>query len=651
MSGLVAIVSRDPARAAVGAAALGCLDHVDGYVRESAEAGDVWAGVCGDQRVVSLAAAAAPTGRSGGDARGNGSSDPATPILAAFSGDLLNRRSLARELGLHELASPAAITVAAYRCWEAGLFDYLEGVFALVVHDARGRLTLAGSDPCCVAPLYATTLGDDICISSEAKAFLAHPRFRARLDRVALGEVFSFRQALGGRPLFEGVDALPHGGHFEIADGAVAAVRHWDVRDTPAPTLRGPAYLDRLEAVVRELAEEAFAEPGVALPLTGGLDSRLFAAAAPADGDVRALTFGAPADHDCALAARVAAARGFPHRILPLDPGYVGRYAAETVWLLEGRLNPVSNITGSLMDTLRPATAFVSGAGAAAGRHFGRSRMLVPDWTWDHAGEADFERYLATRVKEHGLPWDRIPELVVDGAELHAAAVRHRLDILTTTRGRPTVDRQDLYTVQERERFGQTGLTIADLWVQARAPLLTRRWIEAMLAGVPSERIDDRARLRLIMRLDRRVAAVPWSLTHLPLPVSARFVGALRLVGMAYHRRLVPPGSETGPAGDAATPPSAGGGGVMSVLQHRLYRHGDSRDEWLRGPSRGLVEDVLLSPRVGDHGVFDPSAVRALVAEHMAGGALASALGIVLQVELWQRFFEDGDPPPVVRRR
>jgi len=645
MSGVVAIVSRDQARAAIGAAALGELDHVDGYVRESAEAGEAWAGVCGDPRAVSLAAAAAPAEPDGAVAPGAAGPRSATEVLAAFSGDLLNRRSLARELGPPESASPAAIAVAAYRRWGAGLFARLEGAFALVIHDARSGLTLAGSDPCCVAPLYATTLGGDICVSSEAKAFLAHPRFRARLDRVALGEVLSFGHTLGGRPLFDGVDGLPHGGHFEIAQGAVAVVRHWDVRDTPPPTLRGAAYLDRLEAVVREVAAEAFAEPGVALPLTGGLDSRLFAAAAPVDRDVHALTFGAPTDHDCALAARVAAARGIPHRVLPLDPGYVGRFSAETVWLVEGRLNPVRNITGSLMDALRPATAFVSGAGAAAGRHFDRSRMLVPDWAWGHASDADFERYLATRAEPFGLPWGRIPALVVGGAELREAAVRRHLDVLAPTRGRPAVDRQDLYVVQERERFGQTGLAIADLWVQARAPLLTRRWIEAMLAGVPSERIDDLARLRLIARLDRRVAAVPWSLTHLSLPASARIVRALRLAGAVFCRRLATPSPAAGAASGAAA------GGVVSALQHRLYRHGDSRDGWLRGPSRGLVEDVLLSPRVGDHGVFDPSSVRALVAEHMAGGALGSELGVILQVELWQRFFEDGDRPPLVRRR
>jgi asparagine synthase (glutamine-hydrolysing) len=89
---------------------------------------------------------------------------------------------------------------------------------------------------------------------------------------------------------------------------------------------------------------------------------------------------------------------------------------------------------------------------------------------------------------------------------------------------------------------------------------------------------------------------------------------------------------------------------VLHAVQHHLYRHGDRRDDWLRGPSRSFVEDVLLSSRLADHGVFRPDAVRQLVAEHMAGASLGSQLGLLIQVEQWQRYFEDGAPPAVVRR-
>lgn len=643
MSGLYAIIGAGPDAAASGEAGLALLDHVPEYESASAQGAGWWLGVCGRPGIVSLAGEQV---REGAAKPGDENSGTGSPV-AAVAGDILNRTRLAAELGLASTDSPAAVALAAYGRWGEGLFDRFEGAFSLVVHDPEAHVTLAGSDPCCVAQLFAARLGDMVVIASEAKAFMPHPAFRPVLDRQALGELLSFGQALSGRPLFAGVLGLPHGSHFAVRDGGLRVARHWDVRARPRPTLRGAAYTERLHDVISELGAEAFAGEGVLLPLTGGLDSRVFAACAPRDAGAAALTFGAPTDHDCALAARVAAARGIPHRVIALDPGYVGAYAAETVWLVEGRLNPVGNITGSLMDRLRPAPYFISGAGAAAGRHFGRSHMLVPDWAWDHAGDSDFERLFATRVKQYGLPWDRIPELVRGGDELRDAAVRRRLAILAGTRGLPAVDRQDLYIVQERERFGQTGLAIADLWVNVRAPLLTRRWIEAMLAGAPEERIDDRARLRLITGLDPRVAAVPWSLTHLSLPNSARLVTALRAVGMVSRRRL----DGAGETADAASvgPPKAGNH-ALSRIQHRLYRHGDSRDEWLRGPSRALVEDVLLSPRLADHRVFDASAVRRLVQEHMAGASHASALGLILEVELWQRLFEDGDKPPVTRR-
>ena len=638
MSGVVAILTRDPARSSIGGAGLARLDHVVGYVRDAAELGSIWAGVCGDPERVSVAASGQPDGRDG-LAREPGAA------LCAFSGDLLNRARLRRELGLDAAVSPATVALAAYRRWGRGLFDRLEGAFALVVHDAVSGLTLAGVDPCCILPLYLTVAGGDVLIASEAKAFLEHPDFRPRLDRQAVGELACFGQPLAGKPLFAGVRGLPHGAHFEVdARGDVKVTRHWDVRRLPPPSLHGAAYLDRLEEVFRELAAEAYDDQGVLLPLTGGLDSRLFAAAAPRDRGVSTLTFGAPEDHDCALAARVAAARGLPHSVSPLDPAYAATYGAEAVWLLEGRLSPVGNITGSLMDRLRPATAYISGAGAAAGRHFWRSKMLVPDWAWDHAAADEFERLFTAKVMQFGLPMSSIPDLLVDGSELRAAAEGERGRILASTRGRHAVDRQDLYVVQEGERFGQTGLMIADLWVQTRAPLLTRRWVEAMLSGVPSERIDDLARVRLVMRMDARVAAVPWSLTHLPLPASAQALRALRVAGRVTRRRLEPESAGDGPA-------HAGrGASVLHAVQHRLYRHGDRRDDWLRGPSRSLVEDVLLSPRLADHGVFRPDAVRELVADHMAGGSLGSQLGLLLQVELWQRLFEDGAPPPVVRR-
>ncbi len=393
-----------------------------------------------------------------------------------------------------------------------------------------------------------------------------------------------------------------------------------------------------------------------------------------------AVTFGDPGDDDVRLAVRIALARGLPHRTSPLEPAYVARFGADTVWSLEGRLSPVANITGGLMPRLLPARFFVSGAGAAAGRHFFRSDMLVPNWGWNHASDDEFERVWPVRQWRSGLPRESIAQLFVGGDELYACGDARRLAALRRTRGLPAVDRQDLMYVQERERMGQTGLALADRWVRARAPLLTRRWTEAMLDGAPEERIDDRARLRLVTRLDPAVARVPWALTHLSLPASIHVVSALRAVGSLTRRRLRVPETGEGAAPDAGAgsrgdvtaaersagaargAPGAAGVGTdvltatgaragaaahsaLKRVQHLAYSHVDARDEWLRGPSRAFVEEVLLSPRVAEHGVLEPAAVRTLVAEHMAGAGHANAIGLLLTVELWQRYFEDGERP------
>ena len=212
VSGVVAILSRDPARSSIGGAGLARLDHVVGYVRDAAELGSIWAGVCGDPERVSMATGERPDGRTA-------SRQSSGAALCAFSGDLLNRARLRRELDLGDAVSPATVALAAYRRWGRGLFDRLEGAFALVVHDAGSGLTLAGVDPCCILPLYLTVAGGDVCIASEAKAFLEHPAFRPRLDREAVGELLCFGQPLGGKPLFAGVRGLPHGAHFEVDAG------------------------------------------------------------------------------------------------------------------------------------------------------------------------------------------------------------------------------------------------------------------------------------------------------------------------------------------------------------------------------------------------------------------------------------------------
>ena len=506
-------------------------------------------------------------------------------------------------------------------------------------------LTLAGVDPCCVLPLYATVAGGDVLIASEAKAFLEHPAFKPRLDREAVGELLCFGQPLGGKPLFAGVRGLPHGAHFEVdAGGDITVIRHWDVRRLPPPSLHGAAYLDRLEEAFRELAAEAYDDPGVLLPLTGGLDSRLFAAAAPPDRGVSTLTFGSPEDHDCALAARVAAARGLPHSVSPLEPAYVATYGPEAVWLLEGRLSPVGNITGSLMDRLRPATAFISGAGAAAGRHFWRSRMLVPDWAWDHAADGEFERLFTSRVMQFGLPMSSIPDLLVDGSELQG---RRRGRARAHPRVHPRQTRRG--PAGPVRRAG--GRALRPDGSHDRRPVGpgARPAAHASLGRGDARRRAGGARRRPRARpprhASRRTRGGRALVAHAS-PAAGQRAGAARAPGRGHGHAAAPGAAvrwgrrgarrragEPAPRRPASPLPPRRPQGRLAARSFAVLRRGRPAVAASRRPRR-------VPPR------------RRPAARGGAHGRRTAELAArpLLQVELWQRLFEDGDPPPVVRR-
>jgi asparagine synthase (glutamine-hydrolysing) len=62
---------------------------------------------------------------------------------------------------------------------------------------------------------------------------------------------------------------------------------------------------------------------------------------------------------------------------------------------------------------------------------------------------------------------------------------------------------------------------------------------------------------------------------------------------------------------------------------------------WMRNELRSWLEEILLSPQALDRGVLQPSYVRNLVAEHMAGFDHTRKISMLLTLELWNRQFLD----------
>jgi asparagine synthase (glutamine-hydrolysing) len=70
---------------------------------------------------------------------------------------------------------------------------------------------------------------------------------------------------------------------------------------------------------------------------------------------------------------------------------------------------------------------------------------------------------------------------------------------------------------------------------------------------------------------------------------------------------------------------------------------------WLRGEFSSVVDDLVLGPRARARELFDEAALRRLLAEHRAGAANhGDRLWLLMNLEIWQRVFLDGDEPAPV---
>lgn len=64
---------------------------------------------------------------------------------------------------------------------------------------------------------------------------------------------------------------------------------------------------------------------------------------------------------------------------------------------------------------------------------------------------------------------------------------------------------------------------------------------------------------------------------------------------------------------------------------------------WLRGPFRHLVDEYILGSRAMERGILNQDFVRDLAARHQTGENHSERLWMLINFEIWQRRFLDGE--------
>lgn len=255
-------------------------------------------------------------------------------VWVVFNGEIYNYVELAQPLRArgHVFRSQSDTEVLVH-LWEdegPAMLQRLNGMFAIVVWDARTRTMFVARDRIGIKPVYYHDGPGLFAVASEVKALLAHPAIPTAMDRHGLADYFFAGAPLGSRTMFDGIRQLPPAHALTVTDQGAQVARWWDVRYAYR---HGVSPDDRL-AELGTLVDDAVrihcrSDADVGCHLSGGLDSSLVASLAARHRgrmDAFSVRFGGGAFYDeLPYAAAVAEAMGARHHIVTPEAADLGR--------------------------------------------------------------------------------------------------------------------------------------------------------------------------------------------------------------------------------------------------------------------------------------------------------------------------------------
>jgi len=518
----------------------------------------------------------------------------------------------------------------------------LRGMFAFAIWDRRRRELFLARDRLGVKPLYYTLTDDgSLIFGSEIKSILASGAVRPEMNFAGFPDYLANHATSGEETLFRGIRRLLPGHTLLWRDGKVEIERYWDLSFAPNQTEshRREAdmvaeYRDRLREAVRM---RLMADVPLGCFLSGGIDSAAITALMTelTGGGVKtfSVAFAEREANELSYARMVAARFQTDHHEVVVEPEDFFGSLPRLLWHEDEPLAHPSSIPLYFVSKLavEQVKVVLTGEGSdetLAG--YGRYRTTVLNLglgrLWESLGGAHLRG--GARALISALP--------------PTARVRHRLErtFLALPADLPSLY-FDNFAVFSREQQSQLLSADTRRRVGDAEPYAT---IRAYLSRTDARSLldellyaDTKTYLHeLLMKQDQMSMAasiesrVPF-LDHPLMEFAAQLPERMKLRGFTtkYVLRQAMKGVLPDP-----------------ILTRRKMGFPVPIGSWFAGKYRCLIDEYVLGPRALERGIFNEVYVRGLVARHQRGeGNHDERLWALLNYELWQRLFIDGESP------
>jgi len=553
-------------------------------------------------------------------------------IVITYNGEIYNYLELRTELTALGHAfrtnSDTEVLINGYRQWGIDLLPRLLGMFAFAIADRPKRELLLARDRFGEKPLLYLDDNNGTTFASELTPLSRIARNR-EVDADALGRYLTLNYVPGEQTLFKGVKRLPPGGWRRYrADGRVDEGIYW----TPPADVAGssPSFEDAIDQLDEKLQRATMftlrSDVPVGIFLSAGIDSSLVARAAVKAGTIArafSLGFEEQSHSEIAGARRTAAKLGVPITEVTLNASALERFTD----LVAHADDPLADSSALAVWTLAAETAKhvkVVLAGDGGDELFG-GYLTYPATLW-HASVTS-RLPMATR-RAMAAAGSRIGG--GDGKVTTSYKLMRYLRAATLPPGEAHFSWNGTWLPEDAAALAST----AEGKASARRSLAWMAERHGLTGAITLEQLQ-RADVRDYLVNDILVKSDRMSMAH-GLEVRAPFLDR----DLAEFALRLPSSFKAARTGQ--------GKRILRALARRTYgpemagsiKQGFSIPvhEWLRGPARPLIDDLLSPSSVSALSLLEGPVVARAVADHMSGRrALGWELWGLMVLVAWHR--------------
>jgi asparagine synthase (glutamine-hydrolysing) len=555
-------------------------------------------------------------------------------ILTVFNGEIYNFRELRRDLESrgHVFATHTDTEVIVYAYEEYGVDfpKYLNGMFAIALHDTVNQKLFLVRDHLGIKPLYYAYNSKYLVWGSEIKAVLASGLVDRNLDLDALGEFLAWEYVPGPATLFKEIRKLEPGEMLEIdlQNPRCQPQAFWDIPQIAEDhRLSAAEWAEQVDAQVKKSVQmQLVSDVPLGAFLSGGVDSSLIAAFM-GTAQTFSIGFEDASYNELQWAQRVAQSLGVNHIDEIIQPD-VAQLFENLMYFFDDPIGDFSIFPTYLVSKLARQHVTVSLSGDGGDELFGGyETYLADDRARQYQRLPAFVRQGVIEKIVKSLKPQPQKKGAINKAKRFIEGLEHPTD-LSHTRWRlfvgETVRQELLASEALKEIETPAAAHVLDLFHRAgeRQPLNRSLYVDvkSYLSDNILTKVD---RMSMAVSLEARVPYLDRDLVELAFRIPDSFKvrnGETKVLLKSVAARYIPPECIYRPKEGFSIPIK----------------------NWLGTKFRPLLETCTEPKMLAAQGIFRPETISRLKTEHLCGAVNHShILWSLIVFQTWRRLWLD----------